>query len=369
MNLFKINYAKEGPGIDKNAPPKKAFFRYWELLWRKRFKLIQANLLYFAFNLVVLLVVLAILYVLFSLSLTLTGTDIDSLAGSDLYVDTFYRMIILVAFMCTSIPIFTMGPVRAGLSYLTKSFVKEEPVFTWTDFSTKMRSNKKLGFKVGLINGIVGFFLLLDAVVYMVMLNDTSGIFANVPVILLFIAALFIIFGFALFFMMNLYIYPMIVTFNITLKQLYKNAFIFAMIRWLPNLLILIWDLAIIAIPLLFIPGTMSFYITIALYVFITPALIDVTNTFYTYPTIKKFMIDNPVADKSEKKKEQKEEFPPFVPTAGMQRFVNGRYLDDEEYAEYLKHAEIAVEDDDNNENNNTENPEDITNDERKEKL
>ena len=36
-------------------------------------------------------------------------------------------------------------------------------------------------------------------------------------------------------------------------------------------------------------------------------------------------------------------EFPEFVPTPGMQRFVNGRYLDDEEYEEYLKHAEIQV--------------------------
>ena len=335
MNLFKVNYAKEGPGVDKNAPPKRAFFRYWELLWRKRFKLIQSNLLYFAFNLIVLLIVLVLLYVLFSLSLTLTGTDLNAWAAANdgLNVDTFYRMIVLVAFMCTSVPIFAFGPARAGLTFLTKSFVKEEPVFTWTDFSTKMRSNRKLGMKVGLINGIIGFFLLLDAVVYIAILNDNSGIFSGVPSILLFFAALFIIFGFALFFMMNLYIYPMIVTFNITIKQLYKNAFIFAMIRWLPNLLILLWDFAIIAIPLLFIPGTMSFYVTAALYIFITPALVDLTNTFYVYPLIKKYMIDNPVADKSDKK-EQKSQYPEFVPTAGMQRFVNGRYLNDEEYAE-----------------------------------
>lgn len=354
MSLFKINYTKEGPGVDKNAPPKRAIFRYFELLWRKRFKIMQGNLLYFAFNLVVFLFVLALMYLLFSLSLTLTGTDLDAWAAAEngLNVDTFYRMILTVAMLCTSVPIFALGPVRAGLNYLSKSYVIEEPVFTWTDFSTKMRSNKKLGLKVGLINGIIGFFLLLDSVVYLLIANDTYGIFGNIPGILLFIAAVFIIFGFALFSMMNIFIYPMMVTFNITLKQLYKNAFIFAMIRWLPNMLILLWNFAIIALPLWLIPGTLSFYVSVALYIFITPALIDVTNTFYAYPLIKKFMIDNPAADKSEKK-EKKEEFPEFVPTPGMQRFVNGRYLDDEEYAEYLKHAEI--EDLDNQEDTTNE--------------
>ncbi|MBE7056727.1 MAG: hypothetical protein E7388_04720 [Ruminococcaceae bacterium] len=354
MSLFKINYDKEGPGIEKDEPQKRAFFRYIEMLWAKRFKILQGNLLYFGFNLIVLLITLVLMYFMFSLAVTMRGMDFNEWGAQDLNIDTFYRIVLTFAFMCTSVPIFALGPVRAGLNFLSKSYVKGEPVFTWTDFSTKMRSNRKLGLKVGLINGLVGFFLLLDAVVYLLIAGADTGIYANIPWFIMFIAAIFIIFAAALFAMMNLFIYPMMVTFNITIKQLYKNAFIFAMIRWLPNMLILLADFLIIALPLWLIPGTLSFYVTVALYIFITPALIDFTNTFYAYPLIKKFMIDNPVADKSEKK-ETKQEFPEFVPTPGMQRFVNGRYLDDEEYAEYLKHTEIMDLDDQTEEDNKNE--------------
>ena len=341
MNFIKmVHFTKEGKGVDKDAPPKRAFFRYIELFWRKRFKLMGANVLYFGFNILVTLLVIAIMYVLSSLSLTVSGTtNIGDWMSDQLNADTFYRVILIGLMMFTCIPVFAAGPFQAGFTYLLKSFVKEEPVFLWTDFSTKARSNKKLGLQVGLINGIIGFLLILDAVVYVSIVNEPTGAYSGIPVFLLFIAAMFIIFGFALFFMMNLYIYPMIVTFHITLKQLYKNAFIFALIKWLPNLLILIADFLIIAIPLFLIPGTAAFYVSGILFVFITPALIGFTNNFYVYPIIKKYMIDNEAADKSEYKKKENASSE-FIPTEGMQRFVDGRYLDDEEYAEYLKNTE-----------------------------
>ena len=47
MGLFSFNYAKPGPGVDKNAPKKKGFFLYFEIFRRKFFKLLQANMLYF----------------------------------------------------------------------------------------------------------------------------------------------------------------------------------------------------------------------------------------------------------------------------------------------------------------------------------
>ncbi len=335
-----VHFTKEGKGVDKDAPPKRAFFRYIELFWRKRFKLIGANVLYFGCNILVTLLVITMMYILSSLSLTVSGTtNMAEWMSNQLNADTFYRIILIGTMMFTCIPIFSVGPFQAGFTYLLKSFVKEEPVFLWTDFSTKARSNKKLGLKVGLINGIIGFLLMLDAIVYVSIANDTSGIYASIPGVLLFIAAVFLIFGFALFFMMNLYIYPMIVTFNITLKQLYKNAFLFSFIKWLPNMLILIADLLIITVPLFLIPGTAAFYVSGILFVFITPALIGFTNNFYVYPIIKKYMIDNEAADKSEHKN-NKSALPEFVPTEGMQRFINGRYLDDEEYAEYLKNTE-----------------------------
>ena len=46
MGLFSINYNKPGPGVSKDAPVKKPFFRFWEVYFRKFFDLIKVNLLF-----------------------------------------------------------------------------------------------------------------------------------------------------------------------------------------------------------------------------------------------------------------------------------------------------------------------------------
>ena len=53
MKLFNSNrYTKEGKGIDKDKPEKKPFFKFWEIVWFKRFKLIALNFMYFIPNLI-----------------------------------------------------------------------------------------------------------------------------------------------------------------------------------------------------------------------------------------------------------------------------------------------------------------------------
>ena len=46
MGLFSINYNKPGPGVSKDAPVKKPFFRFWEVYFRKFFDLIKLNMLF-----------------------------------------------------------------------------------------------------------------------------------------------------------------------------------------------------------------------------------------------------------------------------------------------------------------------------------
>ena len=41
-----FDYNKPGPGVDKNAPKKKGFVRFFEIYFRKFWRLATANLLY-----------------------------------------------------------------------------------------------------------------------------------------------------------------------------------------------------------------------------------------------------------------------------------------------------------------------------------
>ncbi|MDD4297344.1 MAG: hypothetical protein PHC69_10395, partial [Ruminiclostridium sp.] len=86
--------------------------------------------------------------------------------------------------------------------------------------------------------------------------------------------------------MMSMYIYPMMVTFKLTIKQLYKNALIFAIMKFIPNLLILILCTVLIILPFCFYPTIGYLLIFI-----ITFALISYITNFYVYSKLDKYMI------------------------------------------------------------------------------
>jgi hypothetical protein len=77
--------------------------------------------------------------------------------------------------------------------------------------------------------------------------------------------------------------------------------------------------------------------IVLILYVILYPGVVGLINNFFVYPTIKKYMIDNTSADKSEDEQNTEE----FTRTSGTTatsdngtkggRFENGRWINDGE--------------------------------------
>ncbi|HOA32818.1 MAG: DUF624 domain-containing protein [Clostridiaceae bacterium] len=313
MKLFKLDFNKDGKGIEKDAPQKRAFFRFWIRFWEKRYSIIGANFLYLPSAIISLFVATLIFLVAASLFVTLEGSDnaiaqfLQNKETTEMARQTIVTVIAFTAITTTVIPIFAVGPLYAGFTYLLRSFVTENPVFLWHDFKTKTRSNFKLGLKVGLTNFLAGFFLMVDAAAYMAISNNSQGQFSNVPSFILFVAIAVILFLSLLLMMVNLYVYPIMVTFNVTYKQLYKNAVILSLLRWIPNLLILILNAVLIALPFLFMFGNSTLVISTVLYIFFTPAFIGFLNNFYVNNTIKKYLIDNESADKSKEITEEVE--------------------------------------------------------------
>jgi len=302
MGLFNSEkYTKPGKGVEKDEKKKRPFFRFFEVLWRKKYKLIGINLIYVLMNLIFAVLVCGIFTAAVGLYGTFSGNadwaaNLFATGSSSLY---FKFMVFFMIFL-TSVPIYAIGPLQAGFTYIMKSFVKEEPCFLWHDYITKARSNRKLAWKVSLINGIAATVLIFNFAAYLI-ISDPNGPYAGaIPDFLLFIVALVIIALFMVLIMMNLYMYHMMVTFKVTIRQLYKNSFILVMMKWLPNLLMLILEGVLIGIPIfLIVTKYFDFIVSLLLYIFITPAFIGFLNNFYIYPTIKKYLIDNPNADKS----------------------------------------------------------------------
>ncbi len=297
LKLFNSKrYTKEGKGISKDAPEKHGFIKFWEIAWFKKYNLIALNLFYFIPNLIALALTVLSFIVSISLFTALTGYNIQAESSE---ASLFLVMLCGVAIFFTVIPVFAVGPFQSGMTYILRCFTKREPCFLWTEYIGKTRSNLKLSIKASIINALAGFLIMLDFSVYMALTSANSEIGKMFPEWMLTASLVVLIFLSALFLIMCMYIYPMIVTFRLTLKQLYKNAMLFAFIRWLPNLGILLLDAALVFVPLFFVGKTWGLYVVLLIYMTIGITFVGFINMSFTYPTIKKCMIDNYKADKS----------------------------------------------------------------------
>ena len=260
-----FDYTKPGPGVPKNAPPKSRPRLFFEVLGRKFWNIIKINLLYTLFNIP-------------GLALLFFGTwfMFPNIMFDNPEIDFYLRLMLGAFFVC--FPILCFGPAQAGMTYCLRNYAREEHAFIWSDFKEHGLKNIKESLLICLID-FAAFILLCIAVNFYGQLMGDQKIWAYFTFGVIMLA-------FLLFAAMHLYIYPMLVTFHINVRQIYKNALIFATIRFLPNVGILLLCAAIV------IATFIITQIGVILFVFITTAFIGLVINFYSYPTIKKYMID-----------------------------------------------------------------------------
>lgn len=245
------NYNKPGPGISKNEPQKHRFFLFFSIYFRKFWNLVKLNLLFFAFCSPVFISFICISY---------------------------QQKILAIVFAV--IGLFTVVPATCGMFYVLRNYTQERHAFLFSDFIDAFKNNYKQAILVTLID-IVVFFVLFNS--YFFWSNGDVAM----PQLLKTIASAFIIMISIIYIFMHYYMYTLIVSFYLNLKQLFKNCFIFAIVGLWRNILITI-ILLILSVGLYivaFSPGIVLFF-TIA---FSTLAFIV---SFITYPLIKKYMID-----------------------------------------------------------------------------
>ncbi len=262
MGLFSANYNKPGPGVDKDAPPKPRFFIFFEVLKRKFWHLLRVNMMFVLFN------IPALLAAFFVAEVFLQKIKIDAGGIGDFYLRFF------LAALITMMPVITFGPVQAGFTYILRNYSREEHSFIWWDFKENFVKNFKQGMAITGIDIVIMYILGIAINFY----TGQSGLLSTA-------ATSFVFLSLVIFVIMHLYIYPMLVTVHLSIKDIYKNAFIFTILKFLPNLLFFILNIAI---------AYAAFYnvlIGLVLYIFLLPSFIGLMNNFYVNPIIKKYVI------------------------------------------------------------------------------
>lgn len=231
-----FNYAKEGPGIEKDAPKKKAFVLFFETFFRNFWKFIAINLT----------------YVLFSAT------------------------------------IITHGLACSGMTDITRNIARDKHSFGLSDFFGSIRKNWKQSLIVGIINTILTVLIIYGTIFYNDFYTQTESALAFIGLVLCFACI-------TIFSIMKFYIYTLLITFKYSIKTLYTNSFKFVFINFWKNticgicilltygiyiaLAILFDDMRVIILEVMIASATL-------------PAFKYLLIQFFTFDSIKKYIID-----------------------------------------------------------------------------
>ena len=200
----------------------------------------------------------------------------------------FIKMNIL--FILTCIPVITIGPSICALTYFSKCVTTDTHMFLLSEYFEYFGKN----FFKGLIASIIN----LVPVASLVAISSNIAVVPHFSMLFLPVVLINVI-----VIIMSFYVYPMIITYDLPLWAIYKNAFIFTMIKLPLNILIFVLFVLVIAIAVaihiilgnLLLPVIgygMSILISTIFAVCVLMSLLNYLATFSVWPTIKKYMED-----------------------------------------------------------------------------
>jgi uncharacterized membrane protein YesL len=299
FKLFDMN--RDGKGVEPGedtTPNLKYFFKQ---LWRKFSKIISLNML-MIFQAIPILVALYMYFVaspttptqyypefsaLFGIgeaSSTAIGAISTGIFSFQLGIPTYNTYVYWVIGAMALFLVITYGWQNVGAVYVTRGLVRGDSVFVVSDFFYAIKKNLKQGFFMGLIDCAATYALIHNILYYY---SAPATPFTNFMYAMTFaLLILYIIFRF--------YIYLMLVTFNMKIGKILKNALIFTVLGIKRNVMALL-GLAVItaiAVGMIFLLLPMGLGVTIVLPLIYYLGVCCFITTYAAYPVIKKYMID-----------------------------------------------------------------------------
>jgi len=281
-----FDYTRPGPGVDKNAPKKKPFFLFFELVGRKFGRLIFLNLLYFIAILPLLTGVYLMLYkYVFSLLPQLGAESGEIMAApllpSILFALT-YAIPVWLRYALLALSAVLYGPVTCGQVFMLRNFALQRHVWN-SDFFDTIKKN----FKQGLILGLLDIILFSIFFVYLTIPTEGSTLLTVIKYLSVPMATIYL-------FMRN-YTFIMAVTLDLKIVPLIKNAWIFAWLGMWRNFLVLIVN-AVLLLATIIINQTVEL-VLMPLFLF---SFMGFLSVFTCFPVLQKHIINRLDSDEQD---------------------------------------------------------------------
>jgi uncharacterized membrane protein YesL len=287
-----------GPGVYIDDPQDGPIVSFFRMYGTKFFSLCLFNLLFVLANIPAILLscfiggfllpsispALSIDKLTDTLSIILKDSSSDPAAIASVADQLYWLLIILSSFVLTGMLLIVFGPLQGALSYMYRNYARGNSSFYWQDFVKSFKDNWKQSLISSIISIIITLVLMVNIVFYASVYTGSNG------------TTFAVIFSVLLFFFMcvQMYVYPMIVSLELSLLRIYKNALIFTIVRLFPTIgVVLIQLLVLLVIPLLLVSfaSGIGVSITIAFYLTVAFAFAHFLGNFFVWHQIEKYIV------------------------------------------------------------------------------
>ena len=195
------------PDLKKEDVQEGRFKLFFIVLQVRFWKLIQLNLLYSLFW------VPGFFVIYMNLMAMAQSPEIVEATGN---IQSFALTMLLMLIPCMVIA----GPATAGVTYILRNWARDEHAWVWSDFKDAWKQNWKESLLIMLINGVAMLIFYVNVIFYAAQAQQS----------LLFVALRYLILVIGIIYaMMNMFIFPMLVTYKLKVREIFKNAIIFTM--------------------------------------------------------------------------------------------------------------------------------------------
>lgn len=276
------NYNTPGPGVRKDEPEKTGLARYFDILGKRFWKLITLNFIYFLFSIIpiIMMVAVCMISMVWTVSLKLSPAELTDWLnnGGTLMVGV---MALLIYCNCGG------GAAACGMINVLRGYVSDRHAWVWQDFWDAFKRCFFRGSIAYVLDCLSAGILIINFGFYNAQPDSiVTALLRGLLVLVIFIWS-----------MMHVYIYPTITSFDLKLKDVYKNAFIMTVGRLPQTAAAFLLGLLISFAVIYFSVAVIYLALLIPILLF---AFVEYTRLSISYPLIKKYMDSSSKASDNE---------------------------------------------------------------------
>lgn len=300
LNPFENMFNKDGKGVEKDeikVLDKPGLGNFFKLLQRKLNHIFSVNILLIFGNFPIFFGLLAFAYTLGE-AMAPASQMYPLLRGASYFNSSPVIMTLLgtfgkqntvpvpstasyILFGLTLLVFITFGLVNVGTTYIIRNLIRGEQVYVMGDFWYAIKKNWKQGIIFGIIDLLLIAILAYDIIYYR----------TNMGVSMLFMTmyvagyCMLILYGFV-----RMYVYPMIVTFDMKLWKIIKNSIFFAVLGIKRNVMVLLGAVVVVGLDLILMRVFLPIGAVIPFIILF--GLLQYMSVYAAFPKIKQIMID-----------------------------------------------------------------------------